>query len=221
MKTSVLNQKRIVLILVAVLLTYGAHGIRAEVVSIPDPNLRAAIERTLGKASGDTITTRGVTVEFDAPAPAQTVSIEPATIESPAAGEQLTVNINITGGMDVAGYELTVTFDSTALSYVSSANGDYLPAGAFVLPPTVTDTSAKLAATAIGATSDGDGTLATVTFTVVEVKNSTIGLEALIPDSTATPIDITVQGGMVTGPIASTQTVSIEPATIESPAAGE
>ncbi len=130
----------------------------------------------------------------------QTVSIDPATVESPAAGEQLTLNINITGVMNVAGYELTVTYDSTALSYTSSANGDYLPAGAFVVPTTTTDTSVKLAATAIGATSDGDGTLATVTFTVVEAKDSMIGLKALISDATANPIEATVQGGMVTGP---------------------
>ena len=37
--------------------------------------------------------------------------------------------------MNVAGYQVTVTFDSTALSYASLANGDYLPAGAFVAPP--------------------------------------------------------------------------------------
>ena len=46
----------------------------------------------------------------------QTVSIDPASVESPAAGEQLTLNINIAGGMDVAGYDATVTFDPTALS---------------------------------------------------------------------------------------------------------
>ena len=57
------------------------------------------------------------------------VSIDPATVDSPAAGEQLTVNINITGGMNVAGYQLDVTFDPTALSYVSSEKGDYLPVG--------------------------------------------------------------------------------------------
>ena len=130
----------------------------------------------------------------------QMVSIDPATIDSPAAGEQLTLNINITGGMNVAGYQVSVTFDSTALSYTSSANGDYLPAGAFVVPTTTTDTSVNLAATAIGATAEGDGTLATVTFTVVEAKSSMIGLEGLVLDPTATAIDVTVQGGMVAGP---------------------
>ena len=134
----------------------------------------------------------------------QTVSIDPASIESPAAGEQLTVNINITGGMNVAGYQATVTFDSTALSYVSIANGDFLPAGAFATTPVITDTSVTLGAaglpTASGVpTADGDGTLATVTFTVVEVKDSAIGLtDVLISDATATPIAVTVQGGMVT-----------------------
>ena len=129
----------------------------------------------------------------------QTVSIDPATIESPAAGEQLTVNINITGGANVAGYEVSVTFDSTALSYVGSANGDYLPAGAFVLPTTTTDTSAELVATALGgAMADGDGTLATITFTVVEVKDSAIGLEATLADADGNEIAVTVEGGMVT-----------------------
>ena len=71
----------------------------------------------------------------------QMVSIDPATVESPAAGEQLTVNINLTGGMNVAGYQVTVTFDPTALSNASIANGDYLPAGAFVAPVPATDTS--------------------------------------------------------------------------------
>ena len=136
----------------------------------------------------------------------QTTSIDPASVESPAAGEQLTVNINITGGVNVAGYQVTVTFDSTALSYVSIANGDFLPAGAFATTPIVTDTSVTLGAAGLPTASgvpmaDGDGTLATVTFTVVEVKDSAIGLtDVLISDVTATLIDVTVQGGMVTLP---------------------
>ena len=153
----------------------------------------------------------------------QIVSIDPASVESPAAGEQLTVNISITGGMNVAGYQVTVTFDSTALSYVSIANGDYLPAGAFATAPIVTDTSATVGAaglpTASGVpTADGDGTLATVTFTVVEAKDSAIGLaDVLISDATATPIDITVQGGMVTLPAPEMPETPMPPETPEMP----
>ena len=136
----------------------------------------------------------------------QMVSIDPDTVESPAAGESLTVNINITGGMNVAGYQLDVTFDPTALSYVSSEKGDYLPVGLLSLIATPADSSVNLAEAAVGTTgsltADGDGTLATVIFTVVEAKGSTIGLTNVqVVDATTTPIaDVTVQGGMVTGP---------------------
>ena len=78
----------------------------------------------------------------------------------------------------------------------------------------MTNTSARLAATAIGATSEGDGTLATITFTVVEAKDSAIGLEAIISDPTATVITpLSIHGGIVTGPdtgaIDDNQTVNI------------
>ena len=56
-----------------------------------------------------------------------TVSVEPAEVESPAAGEELTVSINIAGGVDVSGYQVTLNFDPTVLSYVSSEyNSAYL-----------------------------------------------------------------------------------------------
>ena len=147
----------------------------------------------------------------------QTVSIDPATVESPAAGEQLILNINITGGANVAGYQATVTFDSTALSDASIENADYLPTGAFVAPLPATETSVGLGATAIGATSDGDGTLATVTFTVVEAKDSVIGLEVLISDPTATAIAVTVEDGIVTGPAPEMPTEPETPAEPETP----
>ena len=127
------------------------------------------------------------------------VSVEPAEVESPAAGEELMVSINITGAAGVAGYQLTVNFDPTALSYVSGVNADFLPAGAFGVPPSATDNSVTIAATAIGATSDGDGTLATVTFEVVEAKASTISLTSVVvSDAAAAALDITTADGVVT-----------------------
>ena len=102
------------------------------------------------------------------------VSVDPAEVESPAVGEELMVNINIAGGAGVAGYQVTVNFDPTALSYVSGGNADYLPAGAFAVPATTTDSSVTISAgtSLTGPAPDGDGTLATVTFTVVEAKPS-------------------------------------------------
>ena len=65
--------------------------------------------------------------------PSVVVSIAPAQVESPAIGEQLTLNLNIAGGEAVAGYQATVQFDASALRYVDSSKGDYLPADAFLL----------------------------------------------------------------------------------------
>ena len=128
------------------------------------------------------------------------VSVDPAEVESPAAGEELMVNINIAGGADVAGYQITVNFDPTALEYVSGANADYLPAGAFGVPPTTTESSVTIAGTSLtGAAPDADGTLATVTFTVVEAKPSAISLTGVtLADATAAALEVTTMDGMVT-----------------------
>ena len=130
------------------------------------------------------------------------IFVNPGNIESPAVGEQFTVSINIGNGEDVAGYQLTVNFDPTALKYISSANGDYLPAGASVNTAEVTENSVQLAATASEGESDGHGTLATVTFEVVEVKASSISLtNVVITNATAEPLEFVTGNGAVLVPI--------------------
>ena len=144
---------------------------------------------------------------------AAVVSVEPAEVESPAAGEELMVSINVTGGAGVVGYQATVNFDATALEYVSAANADYLPAGAFpVIKPG--DGSVLVGAGGATAAAAADGTLATVTFKVIEAKASTISLTGVVlSDAAATELEVTVMDGMVTAPAAE------EPA--EEPAAEE
>ena len=56
--------------------------------------------------------------EFNNLLPGVAVGIFPASVESPPPGEQLILDINITDGEDVAGYQLTLQFDATALRYV-------------------------------------------------------------------------------------------------------
>ena len=108
--------------------------------------------------------------------PTARVSITPAAGVSPAVGDQLTVNVSIVGGKGVGAYELQLGFDETALKYVSAANGDYLPAGAFFIPPVVETNKVTLSSTTFGGASDGDGRLATVTFEAVDIKKSFIDL---------------------------------------------
>ena len=129
------------------------------------------------------------------------VSISPTPVESPAIGEELTLNLNITGGEAVVGYQLTLQFDPTALRYVDSSNGDYLPTGAFFVPPVVNRGSIELASTALSGVNKGDGTLATVTFEVLEVKASTLTLsETLLSDSQGNTFRPQVEDGKVTEP---------------------
>ena len=112
------------------------------------------------------------------------VSISPTSVQLPAIGEQLTVSLKIADGENVSGYQATVGFDTSALRYVSSANGDYLPADAFFVPPVLKENSVTLASTvrmsltsaALATVGKGDGTLATLTFEVIAVKPSTLAL---------------------------------------------
>ena len=110
------------------------------------------------------------------PGPGVAVTIFPASVESPPPGEHLILDINISDGEDIAGYQLTLQFDATALRYISSSNADYLPPGAFVIPPLVSENQVTLAATSLNAGSHGSGTLATVTFEVIDVKTSALTL---------------------------------------------
>ena len=117
--------------------------------------------------------------------PDVTVSLSPSSVQSPAIGEQLTLMLNITDGENVSGYQATVNFDTTALKYVQSADGDYLTAGAFFIPPKAEGDKVTLAATSFSGTSNGDGTLATIIFEVVTVKDSTLTLSDVLLTNSA------------------------------------
>ena len=130
-----------------------------------------------------------------------TVRVSPATVSSPAIGEQLTLSLDIADGENVAGYQVTVGFDTSALRYVESANGDFLPAGAFFVPPVVSGNSVALAATSLSGESYGDGTLATLTFEVIAVKGSTLTLsDVVLSDSGGTGFHPAVENGEVVEP---------------------
>ena len=108
------------------------------------------------------------------------VRLTPDTLESPSIGTQLSLNLDIVGAESITGYQATVTFDSTALRYVESENGGYLPSGAFFIPPIAHGNTVTLAASSLAGESSGDGTLATITFEVVAAKASTVRLSDVV-----------------------------------------
>ena len=92
-------------------------------------------------------------------------------------------------------------FDPTALRYVESGNGEYLPTGAFFVQPVVNRDRVELAATALAGVSNGDGTLATVTFEVMVVKASTLTLsDMLLSDSKGNTFLPRVEAAEITEP---------------------
>ena len=108
------------------------------------------------------------------------VSITALPVDAPAIGDRLTLNINITEGENVTGYQTEVLFDPMTLHYVESSHGDFLPEDSFSVPPVVKQYASRnsvlLGATSLAKSSSGDGTLATLTFEFTAVKKSTVTL---------------------------------------------
>ena len=132
----------------------------------PDGNTLAS---GIHRRGDNTIILWDLTASATTPA---TVSISPTSTQPKTIGEQITVSLNIVGGESVAGYQTTVVFDPTALIYFSSANGDYLPDGAFFTASDVEKNYVTLQSASLTGAVDGDGTLATITFQVVDTKAS-------------------------------------------------
>lgn len=108
------------------------------------------------------------------------VKIMPPKVTSPWVGQQFVVTLNISGGVSVVGYQATVGFDPTALRYVSYSNGDYLPSAAAEARVVLDANSVAIAATSTAGVGNGDGTLCTLTFEVVALKESIMSLSKVV-----------------------------------------
>ena len=139
-----------------------------------------------------------------------TVSVSPASVQSPDVGEEITFSLNIANGTNVAGYQATVLFDRTAFRLVNFTEGNYLPADAFFADPTViygglggsaSSSQVTLTANTLAEASNGAGTLVTLTFKVVDFKSSTLTLsQVYLVDSAGKRWEATTANGVVTIP---------------------
>ena len=108
------------------------------------------------------------------------VSIMPISVEVPRMGEQLVFTLHITNGVAVAGYQANLQFDNESLRYITSENGDYLADGAFFVPSIVNRNTVQLLSTVLSGESNGNGTLATLTFEVISQKASNLVFSQVI-----------------------------------------
>lgn len=82
----------------------------------------------------------GVTLGFTTPSAGKAaVSVAVDTDTVPAVGEELRININVAGGQSISGYGMLFIFDATALKYIETLPGDYLPEGGIMMAPVLTD----------------------------------------------------------------------------------
>ena len=129
-----------------------------------------------------------------------TVSVSPASVQSPDVGEEITFSLNITNGTDVAGYQATVLYDRTALRLVDFTEGDYLAADGIFLRAGGFSGEVTLVANALEA-SNGAGTLVTLTFEVIDFKASTLTLsQVYLVDADGKRWEATTESGQVTEP---------------------
>ena len=156
--------------------------------------------------------------------PSTRIRLTPTPVPSPAIGKQFSINVSIVGGENVGGYQCSLVFDPTALRYVESANGDYLPSGAFFVPPVVSENKVTLGATSFAGVSDGDGTLATVTFEVLDVKESVVDLfDVILTDNAGEHLPHFAAGTWIEPPslLPSSAVISLTPSSVLSPVIGE
>lgn len=153
-----------------------------DVYQNPNPYRRnSEYKNVLFSADGNTLATHNdSTINLWHLQSINRVSITPYRIMSPANGQHFTINVSIENGDNIGGYQFNIIYDSNVLRYVGSANADYLPTGAFPIPPIEGNNEITLAATSTDGPSNGDGNLATVTFEVLDIKATDLTLSDLI-----------------------------------------
>ncbi len=131
-----------------------------------------------------------------------TVKISPASVESPRRGEQLTITVDIVDGQDVQGYEGVLSFDSTALRFVSLEHGTYLQGELLSVPtPEVTDMVRFAQISVDTPAPTADGTLVTITFEVLSAKASELLLtDVIISKAAGVQLPVIIENAEITEP---------------------
>ena len=96
--------------------------------------------------------------------------------------------------------------------------------GAFFVPPVVSENKVILGATSLAGVSNGEGTLATVTFEVVDVTRSYLILsEALLTDDDGEYLSLFSNDAEIIEPamVTSSAVISLTPSSVLSPAVGQ
>ncbi len=130
-----------------------------------------------------------------------TVSITPASITSPDIGERFTISVDIANAEYVAGYQVTLQFDSEAVRYISWEQGTYLEGELYDIPAKIGTAEISLASTARVASGAAEGRLLRITFEVVRIKASILSLsEVVLASGSGKSLPVMTQGAEIAEP---------------------
>lgn len=131
-----------------------------------------------------------------------TAKIVPASIVSPKVGEQLIITVDIANGINVAGYQGTLNFDSSALRFVSLEHGTYLTGNLLPISTIVESNQISFAQISIDTTSTTkEGTLVTITFDIIDAKASMLTLsEAIISGLAGAQLQVIIENAEILEP---------------------
>ena len=110
------------------------------------------------------------------PSPIPRLNITPFSVESPPTGKQFTFNINITDAENITGYEFTLQYDVKALQYIPNTEDSPKIKNLTTTPPIVAENSITFSGNVTQDSSIDDGTIATVTFEVLQPTDVTLTL---------------------------------------------
>jgi len=129
-------------------------------------------------------------------APGQTVYFEPSEVTVKQAGESFSVELKVKDVKDLYGFEVSLTFDKTALTLKSVDEGDFLKSdGGQTFKTNIKDADGALVGAAVTRLLeekgiDGEGTLLVLDFEVVEPKEVKVDLSIKLSDSNAQEIPV-------------------------------
>ncbi len=142
------------------------------------------------------------------------VRIETSSVTLPPIAELFSVDVVIENGRNVAGCQVWIDYDSSALRYVDGhfKEGDYFPADAFYGERRVkvfnTKNRLQFAVTPSPLLNSGDGIIAALTFKVRAVKDSSLKLVIGDPDSGTGTLLSDVAGNLTAPSVKSARVIS-------------
>ena len=174
---------------------------------VPDEEIGIDDLATCCRFFGETMAVPPGELPSSPEAPTPVISVDPPLVTGLSPGDSFAVDIIITDALDVHAWQFAISYDPEVLAVIDVVEGDFLMMGgdAHFVAHERTYGQYLVASALFGDVSgvSGDGVLATVAFTVLDVGECPLDLEhVLLRDPYPSYIGCTVEDGYFVGAIA-------------------